>query len=38
MVARGVAAQQRNPGKDEKIFWNPVRGGIMCGFNIYAIY
>ena len=26
------------PGKMKKIFWNPVRGGIMRGFNIYAIY
>ncbi len=38
MVARGGAAQQRNPGKDEKIYWNPVRGGIMRGFNIYTCF
>ncbi len=26
MVARGGAAQQRNPGKEENIYWNPVEG------------
>ena len=38
MVARGGVAQQRNPGKEENIYWNPVRGGIMRGFNIYSSF
>ena len=38
MVARGGAAQQRNPGKDAKYIGTPFRGGIMRGFNIYSYF